>query len=218
MPERAVAEGLVEALDAAARDLAAASSAPAAAPPAAASPPASPTAATPPAAASPPVAGGPRAAFPFARVLVARADEGRDVLIDALRERGAHVPTSSRSTRPSPSRSTMPPARRQSQADYVLFTSASSVRFFAAAGGALQGPRLASIGPATSAELRGHGAEPDLEADPHTPDGLGRRAARGRRIVSGMSLGQPREHHATIGSTNERARELAEGVPPTARS
>ena len=25
-----------------------------------------------------------------------------------------------------------------------------------------------------------------------------------------MSLGQPREHHETIGSTNERARELAE--------
>ena len=54
----------------------------------------------------------------------------------------------------------------------MLFTSASSVRFFAAAGGALHGPRLASIGPATSAELREHGAEPDLEADPHTPDGL----------------------------------------------
>ena len=25
-----------------------------------------------------------------------------------------------------------------------------------------------------------------------------------------MSLGEPREHHASIGSTNERARELAE--------
>ena len=37
---------------------------------------------------------------------------------------------------------------------------------------ALAGPRLASIGPATSAELRAHGLAPDLEADPHTPDGL----------------------------------------------
>ena len=36
----------------------------------------------------------------------------------------------------------------------------------------LRGPRLVSIGPATSAELRAHGVEPDLEADPHTPDGL----------------------------------------------
>ena len=54
----------------------------------------------------------------------------------------------------------------------MLFTSGSSVRFFAAAGGSLTGPRLVSIGPATSAELRELGAEPDLEADPHTPDGL----------------------------------------------
>ena len=60
------------------------------------------------------------------------------------------------------------------RADYLLFTSASSVRFFARAAGdgALSGPKLASIGPATSAALREHGAEPDLEADPHTPDGL----------------------------------------------
>ena len=57
-------------------------------------------------------------------------------------------------------------------ADYVTFTSASSVRFYVQAGGSLDGPRLASIGPATSAALREHGAEPDLEADPHTPDGL----------------------------------------------
>jgi uroporphyrinogen III methyltransferase/synthase len=48
------------------------------------------------------------------------------------------------------------------------------VRFFAAAAGedALRGPRIASIGPATSAELRALGVEPALEADPHTPDGL----------------------------------------------
>ena len=46
------------------------------------------------------------------------------------------------------------------------------VRTDGAAGGSLEGPRLVSIGPATSAELRAHGAEPDVEADPHTPDGL----------------------------------------------
>ena len=58
--------------------------------------------------------------------------------------------------------------------DWITFTSASTVRFLAeAAGGTLpEGPRLASIGPATSAALREHGREPDLEADPHTPDGL----------------------------------------------
>ena len=106
-----------------------------------------------------------------ARVLVARAAEGRDVLIDALRERGAHVDVVALyETVAEP----LDDATREaaSQADYVLFTSASSVRFFAAAGGSLSGPRLASIGPATSAELREHGAEPELEADPHTPDGL----------------------------------------------
>jgi uroporphyrinogen III methyltransferase/synthase len=125
VPERAVAEGLVEAL----RDV------------------------------------------PAERVLVARAAEGRDVLIDALRERGATVDVAALyETVAEP----LDGATRDaaSAADYVLFTSASSVRFFAAAGGALRGPRLASIGPATSAELRAHGAEPDIEADPHTPDGL----------------------------------------------
>jgi len=107
----------------------------------------------------------------FRRVLVARAKEGRDVLIDALRERGAHVDVVALyETVAEP----LDAATRDaaSAADYVLFTSGSSVRFFAAAGGSLAGPRLASIGPATSAELRAHGAEPHLEADPHTPDGL----------------------------------------------
>ena len=46
------------------------------------------------------------------------------------------------------------------------------MRFFAEAAGGLSGPRLVSIGPATSEELRRHGAEPDVEADVHTPDGL----------------------------------------------
>ena len=65
-------------------------------------------------------------------------------------------------------------SRPLAQADYVTFTSASTVRHLLAAAGddVLDGPRLASIGPATSAELRAHGREPDVEADPHTPDGL----------------------------------------------
>ncbi len=127
VPERAVAEGLVEAL----------------------------------------------ADVPVERALIARAAEGRDVLPDALRARGAHVDTVSLyETIAEP----LDDATRAaaSAANYVLFTSASSVRFFVAAAGAeaLRGPRLASIGPATSAALREHGSEPDLEADPHTPDGL----------------------------------------------
>jgi uroporphyrinogen III methyltransferase/synthase len=108
---------------------------------------------------------------PVRRALIARAAEARDVLPDALRARGAGVDVVAlyeTVAEPLDERARAAAA----EADYLLFTSASSVRFFAAAGGSLNGPRLASIGPATSAELRAQGAEPDLEAEPHTPDGL----------------------------------------------
>jgi uroporphyrinogen III methyltransferase/synthase len=109
--------------------------------------------------------------LPVRRALIARAAEGRDVLPDALRERGADVDLLALyETVAEP----LDDAARAAaaEADDLLFTSASSVRFYVEAGGSLEGPRLASIGPATSAALREHGAEPDLEADPHTPDGL----------------------------------------------
>jgi uroporphyrinogen III methyltransferase/synthase len=107
---------------------------------------------------------------PFRRAVIARAKEGRDVLADALRERGEVEVVALYETVAEP----LPEETRSAAAgaDYVLFTSASSVRFFAAAGGSLDGPALVSIGPATSEALREHGAEPDLEADPHTPDGM----------------------------------------------
>src|SRR4051812_44764857 len=105
------------------------------------------------------------------RALIARAEEARDVLPDALRERGAEVDVLALY------RTVAEPLSGEARAaalgaDYATFTSASSVRFFAAAAGTLAGPKLVSIGPATSEELRRHGAEPDLEADVHTPDGL----------------------------------------------
>ncbi len=108
---------------------------------------------------------------PARRVLLARGKEGRDVLPDALRERGAEVDVLVLYE-------TVPEAlddaaiRSVAAADYVTFTSASTVRHLLSAAGALPDTKLASIGPATSAELRAHGREPDLEADPHTPDGL----------------------------------------------
>jgi uroporphyrinogen III methyltransferase/synthase len=106
---------------------------------------------------------------PVSRALIARASEGRDVLIDALRARGASVDVVSLyETVAEPLEDPAAPAA----ADYLLFTSGSSVRFYVQAGGSLTGPRLVSIGPATSDELRALGASPDLEADPHTPDGL----------------------------------------------
>jgi uroporphyrinogen III methyltransferase/synthase len=103
------------------------------------------------------------------RVLLARGKEGRDLLPDALRERGADVDVLALyETVPEPLSDEQREAIRR--ADYVTFTSASTVRYLGV--DALGDARLASIGPATSAELRAHGREPDLEADPHTPDGL----------------------------------------------
>jgi uroporphyrinogen III methyltransferase/synthase len=122
VPERAVAEGLVEAL----------------------------------------------AAVDLRRALIVRAREGRDVLPDALRARGASVDvvalyeTVAEPVDPSV----------VDGVDYVTFTSASTVRFFLEAVGRVDGPRVVSIGPATTAALREAGLEPAVEADPHTPDGL----------------------------------------------
>jgi uroporphyrinogen III methyltransferase / synthase len=110
---------------------------------------------------------------PLRRVLIARAREGRDVLIDALRERGAHADVLALyATVPEPLEADA--VAGVAAADYAAVTSASTVRHLLAAAGpdALSAPRLASIGPATSEELRAQGLQPDLEADPHTPDGL----------------------------------------------
>jgi uroporphyrinogen III methyltransferase / synthase len=59
-------------------------------------------------------------------------------------------------------------------ADWVTFTSSSTVRFLAAAAGGRLQPtgRVASIGPQTSATLREHGVKVDVEASRHDIDGL----------------------------------------------
>ena len=108
---------------------------------------------------------------PVKSALVARAQDARDVLPDALRERGAEV------TILPLYRTVAEPLTAQARdaalgADYATFTSASSARFFHAAAGTLAGPRLVSIGPVTSEALRELGARPDVEAAVHTPDGL----------------------------------------------
>jgi uroporphyrinogen III methyltransferase/synthase len=110
---------------------------------------------------------------PVRRALVARAAEARDVLPEALRARGAEVdvvalyetvaePTSDRQ------RSLV------SRADYVTFTSSSTVRFFfeSIGDGLSERTRLVSIGPVTSDALRRYGREPDVEAVRHDIDGL----------------------------------------------
>jgi uroporphyrinogen III methyltransferase/synthase len=113
--------------------------------------------------------------IPVERALVARAAEARDVLPDALRERGAQVDVLALyETVAEPLDDGALAAARA--ADYVTFTSSSTVRFFLeAAGGEAalsDGTRIVSIGPVTSAALREHGLEPDLEAARHDVDGV----------------------------------------------
>jgi uroporphyrinogen III methyltransferase/synthase len=136
------------------------------------------------------------AEIPVTRALVARARQARDVLPEALRARGAEVdvlelyetvaePLSPRALR----------AARE--ADYITFTSSSTVRFFleAAQGAAAQEgratgagaqddvegaagaplsarTRVVSIGPVTSETLREHGLHPHVEAERHDVEGV----------------------------------------------
>ena len=110
------------------------------------------------------------------RVLVARAAEARDVLPHGAARGGRRRWTSSRSTRPCASRSPRSGGARSQEADYVTFTSSSTVRFFCEAlGGAERLPdaaRVVSIGPVTSATARELGLEVDVEAERHDVDGL----------------------------------------------
>ncbi len=114
---------------------------------------------------------------PVSRALVARAEEARDVLPEALRRRGAEVDVVALyRTVVEPLEAAQVESVRG--ADYVTFTSSSTVTNFLRAAGAPDAwrdggrPRLASIGPVTSATLREHGLEPDVEATEHYIGGL----------------------------------------------
>jgi uroporphyrinogen III methyltransferase/synthase len=106
-------------------------------------------------------------------VLVARASEARDVLPDALRARGAEVDVVALyETVPE---DTAPDAIEAAQeADYVTFTSSSTVRNFLRAVGDRfpRRARVVSIGPVTSAAAHEAGLEVDVEAERHDIDGL----------------------------------------------
>ena len=115
------------------------------------------------------------AAEPVEHALVARAKEARDVIPDALRARGSQVDVLALyETVAEP----LPPQALEAarQADYITFTSSSTVRFFLDAAGGAAGlspeTRIVSIGPVTSATLREHGLQAHLEAEDHDVDGV----------------------------------------------
>ncbi len=106
---------------------------------------------------------------PVTRALVARAAAARDVLPDALRERGAEVDVVELYE------TVAEPLDGDSlaRATYVTFTSSSTVRFLLEAGGAVpDSARVVSIGPVTSATARELGLRVDVEAERHDIDGL----------------------------------------------
>jgi uroporphyrinogen III methyltransferase/synthase len=114
------------------------------------------------------------AEIPVSRALIVRPAQARDVLPDALRARGVEVDV----VELYETVAEAPPARvldEALRADYLTFTSSSTVRFFLQAAGEQAispAARIVSIGPVTSETLREHGLAPHVEASSHDVDGL----------------------------------------------
>ena len=109
------------------------------------------------------------------RVLTPRADVAPEGLEDALERKGW------RPTRVDAYRTRMPrslpadarAALHDGEVDAVTFTSASTVRGFVGALGAVKGsPKVVAIGPVTAREARAHGLHVHAVASPHTIEGL----------------------------------------------
>jgi uroporphyrinogen III methyltransferase/synthase len=111
------------------------------------------------------------------RILLPRAAVARDLVPAELRRRGAEVDVVEAYRTEAPAdlaaraREVFAPARKP---HWITFTSSSTARNFLTAtqGGLLEGVRIASIGPVTTATLRSLGLEVAAEADPYTADGL----------------------------------------------
>jgi len=141
------------------------------------------------------------AKVPVRRALLARASEARDVLPEALRARGAEVDVLALyDTVVEPL--SAPVLAQARSADYITFTSSSTVRFFMDAAGAADAEdrsgvgrdgrladqagelsadrgarlsphtRIVSIGPVTSEALHAYGLSPHVEASRHDIEGL----------------------------------------------
>jgi uroporphyrinogen III methyltransferase/synthase len=110
-----------------------------------------------------------------ARVLLVRAEQGRDVLPDGLIRRGYSVDVLPvyRTVRAEPDAATLERVRT-GDVDAITFTSSSTVGNLCDLLGALPDPQplVVSIGPATSETARARGLRVDVEADPHTVGGV----------------------------------------------
>src|SRR5213082_425534 len=109
------------------------------------------------------------------RILLVRAEKGRDVPLKQLSALGAIVDEGF-AYRTVPETRDTTGARQQlleEGADLITFTSSSTVENFLALGVAWpKGMRVASIGPITSKTARDHGLKIDVEASRHDIDGL----------------------------------------------
>ena len=111
------------------------------------------------------------------RVLLPRAAVARDVIPAELAKLGAQVDVVEAYRNVVPPNA---PARAseifsaEKKPDWITFTSSSTVKNLLAITGreALEGVRIASIGPVTSSTLRAHGLDIDAEARQFTLDGL----------------------------------------------
>jgi uroporphyrinogen III methyltransferase/synthase len=120
------------------------------------------------------VAAFPPPRVPAERVLLARAEQARDVLPAGLADRGyaVHVLPVYRTVTAEPDPRELERVRA-GQFDAVTFTSSSTVESFCRLVGAIpEAPTVVSIGPITSATAVAAGLRVDIEADPHDIDGL----------------------------------------------
>ena len=114
---------------------------------------------------------------PRARILLARAQEARDVLPESLRAHGATVDVASAyETVPElDGGSELAERLMRGEIDIVTFTSSSTVKNLVQQLGnitPLQQTKIACIGPVTADTARSFALEPDLVAEHYTIDGL----------------------------------------------
>jgi len=134
------------------------------------------------------------------RILVTRSAEQAGTFAARVRERGG-VPLLFPTVRLVPhddSRALYEALSRINRFDWILFTSANAVRFFAAAAGRAAAPeipgpvRIGSVGPATTRELARRGLPVHLTAEVHTGEGLvaglAREGIEGKRFLLPRAL------------------------------